>query len=541
MGYLAIENGKSRGERRELVSGGKITFGRDPKADLAVEDVLCSRRHFEVLEQGGKVILRDLGSSNGTFVNGARVDGEVALVNGDAIHAGESEFTWIDEPATQGRGLVGKTLGGYKIGERVGRGGMGTVYRATQVSLNRVIALKILTPKVSKDPAFVRRFQQEAQAAGRLNHPNIVQVYDVGSDKDLHFYSMEFIENGTVQDLATKQGALDPDLALAIVTDAARGLEYAEKKNIVHRDIKPDNLMINAEGVVKINDLGLAHDVAGDEAGGEIFGTPHFIAPEQARGEKVDSRSDLYSLGATFYRLLTGANPFQGENVQEILRKQIEEDPTPLREVKREIPAALEAIVLKLMKKAPEDRYQSATALLQDLERAAGGGGSAKKRSLLWAAAVTLLLGGGAAYWFFGRPPEPKPTPPPVQVPEPPVVQDDPERAAREAALLRETRLATAKADLSAIEVDDLKATGAGRTEAALIALRDRYQEIEKRLTDLSPNDLQTAAATKARWPRPPLRRPPPRRSARVKPSVASPTSSNGCVPKPRKSSSGSL
>ena len=150
------------------------------------------------------------------------------------------------------------------------------------------------------------------------------------------------------------------------------------------------------------------------------------------------------------------------------------------------------------MKKAPEDRYQSATALLQDLERAAGGGGSAKKRSLLWAAAVTLLLGGGAAYWFFGRPPEPKPTPPPVQVPEPPVVQDDPERAAREAALLRETRLATAKADLSAIEVDDLKATGAGRTEAALIALRDRYQEIEKRLTDLSPNDLQTSAATKA-------------------------------------------
>src|SRR5262249_25370051 len=144
------------------------------------------------------------------------------------------------------RGLLGKTVAGYRILDRIGRGGMGTVYKANQVSLNRVVALKILSHKTAQDPAFVKRFHKEAQAAGRLNHPNIVQVYDVGSDGGLHFYSMEYIENGSVQDLATKEGKLGADLALSIILDAARGLEYAEKRGLVHRDIKPDNLMINA-------------------------------------------------------------------------------------------------------------------------------------------------------------------------------------------------------------------------------------------------------------------------------------------------------
>ncbi|MAG57014.1 MAG: hypothetical protein CMJ83_12030 [Planctomycetes bacterium] len=441
MPYLVVENGNRRGFKVEIPEGGTVTFGRDSRVEIPVSDHLCSRRHFEVRSHNGCFTLTDLGSSNGTYVNDRCGEGSEELQHGDCIQAGETQLTFLIDTGQGARGLVGKTIGGYRILERIGRGGMGTVYKANQTSLNRTIALKILSPKIAQDPAFVARFQKEAQAAGRLNHPNIVQVYDVGSDAGLHYYSMEYIENGSVQDLATRDGVLDVDLALAIIIDAARGLEYAEKKNLVHRDIKPDNLMVNAEGVVKIADLGLARDAGrtaretGEHAGEHheddegIFGTPHFISPEQALGKNVDTRSDIYSLGASFYRLVTGETPFKGATVREIVRKQVQDDPVPAREKNREIPAPIAQVIERMMLKDRDERHDSAAHLLEDLEHIAAqleGGG--KKPLIIIAAAfavvaiitvVIVVTGGkepaptpnGGGGGPTNGPPKPPPTP----------------------------------------------------------------------------------------------------------------------------------
>jgi hypothetical protein len=497
MGYLLIENGRQRGVRVELPAGRPLIFGRDSRVDVPLDDILCSRRHFEVRATGGRVLLRDVDSSNGTFLNGRPVEGETEVQPGDAIRAGETQITYLDEGAAGGRGLVGKTLGGYEILERIGRGGMGTVYKARQTSLNRVVALKILSPKVSKDPAFVQRFKAEAQAAGKLNHPNIVQVYDVGSDRDLHFYSMEYIENGTVQDLLDRQGRVDPDLATAIIADAARGLEYAERRGIIHRDIKPDNLMINAEGVVKINDLGLAHDLAEADPNHRpdaIFGTPHFISPEQARGEPVDSRSDIYSLGATLYRLLAGRTPFAGETVKDILAAQVGEEPTPLRELNPDCSPELAAIVARCMRKAPGDRYPSATDLLRDLERL---GQANPRRRLVLVGLAALLVALAAAAWLLLRPRTPASSPPPpAPIPAP---GPDPDQAAREAALLRESRLAMARADLAAVQLDDVQLLGPPRSATGLEELARRYRAVAEAVADLGDSEVRTEAEERAR------------------------------------------
>ena len=348
--------------------------------------------------------------------------------------------------------LIGTTIGGYKIIERLGKGGMGVVYKANQQSLDRTVALKVLSPKLAADPAFVRKFSDEAQAAGRLNHPNIVQVYDVGHDGTHHFYSMEFIEKGSVQALLdAKPGPLDLDLALAIVTDAARGLVYAEKKSIVHRDIKPDNLMINAEGVVKIADLGLALDPGRGDAVDRILGTPHYISPEQAQGLDVDSRSDLYSLGATWFRLVTGRTVFDATDVKEIVRRQIEEPAPAVRDINRDVPAPVAELIEKLLAKEPSARPASAEALLTELERwSAPKSGAGLKIALFLALAA--LAGGG---WIMATRESPKPADPvaPIVIREGETAE---EKAARErAAAERESRESTAKAAFVAAQAAD--------------------------------------------------------------------------------------
>ncbi len=427
MAVLIIEKGAERGKSVEISPGSEVVFGRDPAADLVTTDTLCSRRHFAVSGRDGTFSVRDLDSRNGTWLNDRRIT-EHVLHDGDVIRAGETMISFVREAAGGGRGLVGKMVGGYRILDRIGRGGMGTVFRANQISLNRIVALKVLSARYASDRTFVNRFLKEAQAAGRLNHPNIVQVYDVGEDRELYFYSMELIEQGSLQDLATKEGRIDAERALRFLLDAAAGLVYAEKKQLVHRDIKPDNLMINAEGLVKIADLGLAHDLTelrriegapaqGDGEAGEpdgIFGTPHFISPEQARGLPVDTRSDIYSLGASFYRILTGRTPFSGTDVREIVQHQIQDDPEPLRTVEPSVPAALAGIVERMMRKDPAERFPSAAALLDALEgfRRNLDGTVPRRRRGLVVAALVLVAGGAVATWLARRPrDEPSPYP----------------------------------------------------------------------------------------------------------------------------------
>lgn len=517
MPYIVVENGNQRGTRIDLVAGEPLVLGRDPEAGLSLDDKLCSRHHCEFVVEGERVVLRDLGSSNGTFVDDERIT-ELQLEGGANIVLGETHLSFQQDSGATGRGLVGKTIGGYRILDRIGRGGMGTVFKANQVSLDRDIALKILSPRVAADPAFVTKFKQEAQAAGALNHPNIVQVYDVGSDRDLHFYSMEYIENGSVQDLATREGQLDVGLALDVIIDAARGLEYAEKRGLVHRDIKPDNLMINAEGVVKIADLGLARSSGSGKDDGGIFGTPHFISPEQAQGRPVDTRSDIYSLGASFYRLVTGDTPFQGDSVRAIVQAQINEPPTPVRDKRRECPAAIAAIIEKMMAKDPEERHASATVLLEDLERVANqmeGGG--KGKVLAAAAFMVVVVIGVVASGILGGDPEPDPNPDDGPTP---VIDNGPDPEAQ-AELDRKQRLLAFQIALQTLQGEQQAAQPKsleeitewiGRYEAllgehpevaeaqesidaALAPLRTRKTEIEQQATARAEAEARSKAA----------------------------------------------
>jgi serine/threonine-protein kinase len=314
--------------------------------------------------------------------------------------------------------LVGTTLAGYKILEKVGAGGMGAVYRAEQLSLHREVALKVLAEKLVSDSAFVDQFVNEARAAGQLNHPNVVQVYDVGHAEGRHFFSMEFIHGGPLEgkiQKGQKPGVPWQD-ALGWFLDAANALIFAEKKGILHRDIKPDNFMLSADGSVKLCDLGLAKkSESADLLAQGIIGTPHFISPEAIRRRTdVDRRSDLYSLGCTFYRLLTGKNPYPAASVKEILLAHLNA-PVPRASASvSDLPKELDEVVFKLMQKDPAARFQNAEELWGALDKIrlqfgleAHGlhPGRAKRIAIL--AASGGLIAVGVAAWLILNPKEP--------------------------------------------------------------------------------------------------------------------------------------
>lgn len=261
---------------------------------------------------------------------------------------------------------------GYKLLTKLGKGSMGTVYKARQLNLERPVAIKILARFLSENQAFVRRFIKEAQVIGKLNHPHIVQGFDAGEVDGTHYFAMEYCEGPTALQLLKRGGRLDQDRALRIVTQVARALDHANQNDLVHRDIKPDNIMIVEGGVAKLCDLGLAKDISrasGSTEKGSTIGTPNYISPEQAQGEaEIDIRSDIYSLGATLYHLVTGVPPFSGPNPTVIMVQHVNEPPVPPRERVPELDQGLEAIIMRCLAKNPEDRYQSPQEMLMDLE-----------------------------------------------------------------------------------------------------------------------------------------------------------------------------
>lgn len=294
--------------------------------------------------------------------------------------------------------LTGQTVGGYEIKKMLGAGGMGAVCLARQISLDRDVALKILPGGLAANPEFLARFTREALSAAQLTHHNVIQVYDVGSDKDIHYISMEFVRGDNLGNIVRRDGRLTPDDAAGFVLQAARGLRYAHERGIIHRDIKPDNIMVNDQGIVKIADMGLAKmrttrgedDEAIPAAGGDrrnilerargditlanaAMGTPAYMAPEQARDAgKVDHRADIYSLGCTLYYLIAGKPPFSGSTAFEIISKHEREPLPPLEAEVGKLPPAYSAIVRKMTAKRPEDRYSSLDEVIQDLEAALG-------------------------------------------------------------------------------------------------------------------------------------------------------------------------
>jgi serine/threonine-protein kinase len=272
------------------------------------------------------------------------------------------------------------SIQGYKILTKIGQGAMGSIYKALQISMDRIVAIKCLAPKYSQNDKFRERFLREARAVARLNHPNIIQGIDVGESAGVHYFAMEYIDGPTVGELLKRGGALDERRALNIVTQIARALQHAFNHGIIHRDIKPDNIMLTREGVAKLCDLGLAKlpSAEGDASGtrpGASMGTPYYIAPEQARGEQnVDTRADIYSLGASCYHMVVGEVPFPGQSAADVISKHLTEPVTPPRVKNPLVSGAVDWVVVKMMQKAREDRYQTPTELVRDLDAIAAGG-----------------------------------------------------------------------------------------------------------------------------------------------------------------------
>lgn len=297
---------------------------------------------------------------------------------------------------------VPEVLGGYRLIKELGRGAMGAVYLAKQVSLDRNVALKVIQAQWAKNPTFIARFVREAYAAAQLTHHNVIQIYDLGTEGDTNYFSMEFVNGQSLSDLIDKTGKLDPEQAVGYVLQAARGLSFAHNHGMVHRDVKPANMMLNDHGVVKVADLGLvktpqvadetpansptsASPAATPEKprGGTsisaatanvtqldiAMGTPAYMAPEQAENAAgVDHRADIYSLGCTLYVLLTGKPPFEGATAMEVITKHRTEPVVRPDVVVKRIPPALSEIVLKMIAKRPEDRYQNLDQLIRDCE-----------------------------------------------------------------------------------------------------------------------------------------------------------------------------
>lgn len=257
----------------------------------------------------------------------------------------------------------------YEIIDKVGSGGMADVYKAKCHRLNRYVAIKILKSEFSSDQNFVQKFRAEAQSVAGLSHPNIVSVYDVGDDDGLHYIVMELVEGITLKRFIERKKQLDIKEAVGIAIQIAQGMEAAHSHHIIHRDIKPQNIIISREGKVKVADFGIAKAATSNTISQNAIGSVHYLSPEQARGGYSDERSDIYSLGVTLYEMLTGQVPFAGDNSVSVALLHIQSEATPVQVLNPEVPTSVDRIVQKCMQKKPERRYQSASELIRDLKR----------------------------------------------------------------------------------------------------------------------------------------------------------------------------
>ncbi|HEX3237424.1 MAG TPA: Stk1 family PASTA domain-containing Ser/Thr kinase [Gaiellaceae bacterium] len=264
--------------------------------------------------------------------------------------------------------------GRYRIQRKLGAGGMADVYLAEDQELGRRVAIKILNGRHANDAQFIERFRREAKNAAALNHPNIVSIYDRGNAEDTYYIAMEFLDGRTLKELIVSRGAAPINVAIEYARQILSALRFAHRHGIVHRDIKPHNVLVDAEGRVKVTDFGIARAGTSQMTEtGSIVGTAQYLSPEQARGGEVDPRSDLYSLGIVLYELLTGKTPFDGDTPVEIAMKHLSNAPKPPSKLRPDIPPELDMVVLRALAKNPDDRYQSADEMEADLERVARG------------------------------------------------------------------------------------------------------------------------------------------------------------------------
>jgi serine/threonine-protein kinase len=297
--------------------------------------------------------------------------------------------------------LLGQQIPGFQLLDKLGSGTMGIVYKARQLSMDREVAIKVLQPRLAANRSFIERFTREAHVAARLSHNNIVQAFDVGSAGTLHYFVMEYVQGTTIKDELEAGKVYREREAVDIVLQIAQALQHAHRRNLIHRDIKPANIILTMDGVAKLADLGLArqaHDLALDQAErGMTIGTPFYISPEQIRGEEsIDIRADIYSLGATFYHMVTGQPPFPGKKVDAVLQGHLEKELTPPDHLNMNLSAGVGEVIEFMMAKDREQRYPTPGDLIIDLECLLAGQPPKIARQRIDAASLAGLARGEA-------------------------------------------------------------------------------------------------------------------------------------------------
>jgi len=258
--------------------------------------------------------------------------------------------------------LLGKNLGHYQLVRLLGAGGMGAVYEGTDTQTDARVAVKVMRGELGENSEALHRFRREAHVAGEIAHPNVARVIDSGSAEEIHYLVMEYIDGRSLRDLIQEKGRIAGTRSLDIIRQTVKGLQAALDHGCIHRDIKPENLMLTNDGLVKIVDFGLARRESSDSfktATGAVMGTPHYMPPEQASGRNVDHRSDIYSLGATFYHLLTGQTPFKGDSAIAIIQMHMANEPQAITHWNPNVPEAICQVVYRMMRKTPDERFQT--------------------------------------------------------------------------------------------------------------------------------------------------------------------------------------
>lgn len=370
MAKLRIVDGPLSGAAFVLGSNVSVA-GRHADCSIPLADAKASRNHAEFVPDGGRpgqFSIIDLGSANGTRVNGIPLPPSVPrpLAGGDEIRIGQNTFRYFSGDAR----LPDLDIPGYELDDILAEGGMGAIFRAHNRESGLPAAIKVLHPAYTQMGEFVERFIQEARAAGRLSHPNIIKVYTVGKTSNGRYYfTMELVEGST---LTQKIATLPVKDAARIFLDIADALDYAHRRGIIHRDIKPDNILIGADGEPKLTDLGIAvldrRDL--EQQGPRVLGTPHYMSPEQASGKNITAATDIYSLGATFFHVFAGQPLFDAPDPQRIMVKHVREKPRRLADVNPDIPGDIAAIVDRCLEKDVDARFPDAGSLRNALHGA---------------------------------------------------------------------------------------------------------------------------------------------------------------------------
>lgn len=369
MAILTVERGEEEGKVYTILD--RVFIARNPGADISLLDLKASRKHCVIFRKNEKYFIQDQGSRNGTSVNGKVIQKVFPLKEGDLIRIGLSWFRFqISEDQEMD---LQKAFPHYKLMDQIGQGGMGLIYRAIHLPLERQVALKILPPKlVQENPKLRELFIREASVLTVLSHENICMLLDFNLVEPFIYFSMELVEGISLEDYISLHGGLEIRESLQIALQIAQGLGHAHRKGLIHRDMKPRNIMLNRQKDVKIVDFGLAKIMAEaleEEQGMADLGTLEYISPEQVGNKSLDERSDIYSLGITLYQMLAGATPFEGDTPYTMVHKHLNVKPPSLAKLKENLPREILSLVEKCLKKDPEDRYPDCEHLIRDLEK----------------------------------------------------------------------------------------------------------------------------------------------------------------------------